>query len=63
MAAVSGVDMTIGVTCTLGGAKATEKDAQLGLFLMCRLRSEECQPTDFNKSPQDMGPSAISPPV
>ena len=34
-----GADMTIGVMCTLRGAQATEKAAQLGLFLMCRLRS------------------------
>ena len=53
----------IGVMCTLGGAQATEQAAQLGLLLMCRLRSEEFQPTDFNKSPPDMGPSDISPPV
>ena len=55
--------MTIGVMCTLGGVQATEKAAQLGLFLMYRLRSEEYQPTDFNKSPPDMGPSDISLPV
>ena len=30
-AAVSGADMTIGVMCTLTGAQATEKAAQLGL--------------------------------
>ena len=35
LAAASGADMTIGVMCTLGGAQATEKAAQLGLFLMC----------------------------
>ena len=63
MAAASGADMTIGVMCTLGGAQATEKAAQLGLFLMCRLRSEDYQPTDFNKSPPDVGPWDISPPV
>ena len=63
LAAASGADMTIGVMCTLGGAQATEKAAQLGLFLICRLRSEEFQPTDFNKSPPDMGPSDTSPPV
>ena len=45
--ATSGADMTIGVTCTLGGTRAIEKAAQLGLFLMCKLRSEEYQPTDF----------------
>ncbi|WP_419653391.1 hypothetical protein, partial [Thiolapillus sp.] len=60
MAAASGADMTIGVMCTLGGAQATEKAAQLGLFLMCRLRSEEYQPINFNKSPPDMGPSDLS---
>ena len=47
LAAVSGVDMTIGVMCTNRGAQATEKAAQLGLFLMCRLRFEEYQPTHF----------------
>ena len=62
LAAASGADMTVGVMCTLGGAQATEKAAQLGLLLMCRLRSEEYQPTDFNKSPQDIGPSDIGPP-
>ena len=54
--------MTVGVVCTLGAAKATEKAALLGLFLICRLRSEEYQPTDFNKSPPDTGPSDIRPP-
>ena len=54
LAATSGGDMIIGVMCTLGGAQATEQAAQLGLFLMCRLRSEEYQSTDFNKSPPDM---------
>ena len=54
LAATSGADMKIGVTCTFGGAQATEKAAQMGLFLMCRLRSEEYQPADFNKSPPDM---------
>ena len=63
MAAASGADMTVGVMCTLGGAQATEKAAQLGLFLICRLRFEEYQPSDFNKSPPDMGPSDLSPPV
>ena len=62
MAAASGADMTIGVMCTLGAAKATEKAALFGLFLMCRLRSEEYQPADFNKSPPDTGPSDIRPP-
>ena len=55
-----GADMTIGVMCTLGGAQATEKAAQLGLLLMCRFRFEEYQPTYFNKSPQDIGPSDIA---
>ena len=55
--------MTIGVMCTLGGAQATEKAAQLGLFLTFTLRSEEYQPTGFHKSPPDMGPSDTSPPV
>ena len=32
LAAVSGVDMTIGVMCTNRGAQATEKAAQLGLI-------------------------------
>ena len=63
LAAASGADMTIGVMCTLGGAQATEKAAQLGLFVMFRLRSEEYQPTDFKKSPPDMGLSDLSPPV
>ena len=60
-AAVSGADMTIGVMCTLRGAQATEEATHLGLFLMCRLRFEEYQPTDFHKSPADMGPLNISP--
>ena len=47
LAAVSEADMTIGVICTLRGAQATERAAQFGLFSMCRLRSEECQPTNF----------------
>ena len=62
MAAARGADMTIGVTYTLGGAQATEKAAQLGLILTYRLRSEEYQPADFNKSPPDTGPSDIRPP-
>ena len=33
LAAASGADMTVGVMCTLGDAQATEKAAQLGLFL------------------------------
>ena len=57
LAAASGADMTIGVMCTLGGAQATEKVAQFGLFLMFKLRSEEHQPNEINKSPPDMGPS------
>ena len=61
LAADSGADMTIGVMCTLGGTQATEMAAQLGLLLMCRLTSEEYRPTDCNKSPEDMGPSDISP--
>ena len=63
LAAASRADMTIGVMCTLGDAQAIKKAVQLGLFLICRLRSEEFQPTDVNKSPPDMGPSDISPPV
>ena len=63
LAAASRADVAIGVMCTLGGAQATEKAAQLGLFLICKLRSEECHPTDFHKSPPDMRPSDISPPV
>ena len=51
LAAVSGADMTIGVICTLRGAQATEKAAQLGLFLMCRLRFEEYHPTNFQQKP------------
>ena len=47
LAAVSGADMTIGVMCTLRDAQATEKVALFRLFLMCRLRFEECQQTDF----------------
>ena len=57
MVAAGRADMTIGVMCTFGGVQATEKAAQLGLFLMCRLGSEEYQPNDFNKSSPDMGPS------
>ena len=51
LAAAGGADMTVGVMCTLRGAQATEKAAQLGLFLMCRLRFEECQPTNFQQRP------------
>ena len=57
LAAVSGADMTIGVMCTLRAAQATAKAAELGLFLMCRLRFEECQPTDFHKKPTRHGPT------
>ena len=39
LAAASGANMNINVMCTLGGAQATEKAAQLWFFLMCRLRS------------------------
>ena len=46
LAAVSGADLTIGVMCKFSGAQATEKAAQLRLFLMCRLRFDECQPKD-----------------
>ena len=49
-----GADMTIGMMCRLGDVQAAEKAVQLGLFLMCILRSEEYQPTDFSKSPPDM---------
>ena len=38
LAAVSGADMTIGVMCTLRGAKATEKAAQLGLILNVQIK-------------------------
>ena len=61
LAAVSGADMTIGVMCTLRGAKTTEKAAQLGLFLMCRLKFEECQPTDFQQKPTRHGPTGQKP--
>ena len=63
LAAASGADRTVGVMCTLRDAQATEKAAQLGLFLMCRLRSEKFQPIAFSKSPPDMGPSDTNPPV
>ena len=55
--------MTIGVMCTFGGAQATEKAAQLGLILMCRLRSEKCQPADFQQKPTRHGPLNISQPL
>ena len=61
LAAVSGADMTIGVMCTLRGAQATEKAAQLGLILMCRLRFEEYQPTDFHQKPTRHGPTGHTP--
>ena len=61
LAAVSEVDMTISVMCTLRGAQATEKAAQLGLFLMCRLRFEEYQPTDFQQKPTRHGPIGHKP--
>ena len=61
LAAASGADMTIGVMCTLRGAQATEKAAQFGLFLMCRLRFEECQPTDFQQKPTRYGPIGHKP--
>ena len=63
LAAVSGADMTTGVMCTLRGAQATEKAAQLGLFLMCRLKFEEYQPTDFQQKPTRHGPTGHSPPL
>ena len=61
LAAVSRADMTIGVMCTLRGAQATEKAAQLGLFLMCGLRFEECQPFDFQQKPIRHGPTGHKP--
>ena len=61
LAAASGADMTIGVMCTLRDAQATEKAAQLGLFLMCRLRFEERQPTDFQQKPTRHGPTGHKP--
>ena len=61
LAAVSGADMTIGVMCTLRGAQATEKAARLGLFLMCKLRFEEYQPTDFQQKPTRHGPTGHKP--
>ena len=60
-AAVSGVDMTIGVMCTNRGAQATEKAAQLGLILMCRLRFEKYQPTDLQQKPTRHGPIGHKP--
>ena len=61
LAAVSGADMTIGVMCTLRDAQATEKVALFRLFLMCRLRFEECQPTDFQQKPTRHGPTGHKP--
>ena len=61
LAAVGGADMTTGVMCTRRGAKATEKAAQLGLILMCRLRIEEYQPTDFQQKPTRHGPTGHKP--
>ena len=61
LASVSGADMTIGVMCTLRGAQATEKATQFGLFLMCRLRFEECQSTDFQQKPTRHGPTGHKP--
>ena len=61
LAAASGADMTIGVMCTLRGAQATEKAAEFGLFLMCRLRFEERQPTDFQQKPTRHGPTGRRP--
>ena len=61
LAAVSGADMTIGVMCRLRGAQATERTAQLGLFLMCRLRFEQCPPTDFQQKPTRHGPTGHKP--
>ena len=55
LAAVSGADMTIGVMCSLRGAQATEKAAQLGLLLMCRFFRNTSR-LIFNKSPPYMGP-------
>ena len=57
MAAASGADKTIGVMRTLEGAQATEKAAQLGPILMCRLKFEEYQPTDFQQKPTRRGPT------
>ena len=61
LAAISGADMTIGVMCTLRGAQATEKAPQLGLFLVCRLRFEECQPSDFQQKPTRHRPNGHKP--
>ena len=61
LAAVSGADMTTGVMYTLRGSQATEKAAQLGLFLMCILRFEECQPTTFQQKPTRDAPTGHKP--
>ena len=61
LAAVSGADMTIGVMCTFGGAQATEKAAQLGLILMCRLTFEEYQLTDLQQKPTRHGLTGHTP--
>ena len=61
LAAVSGADKTIGVMCTLRGEQVREKAAQLGLFLMCRLKFEECQPTDVQQEPTRHGPTVHKP--
>ena len=61
LAAVSGADKTIGVMCTLRGEQVREKAAQLGLFLMCILRFEECQPIDFQRKPTRHGPTGHMP--
>ena len=53
--------MTTGVMCTLRGAQAAEKAAQLGLILMCILGFEECQPTDFQQKPIRHGPTGHKP--
>ena len=61
LAAVSGADMTTGVMCTLRGAQATEKAAQLGLILMCRLRIEKYQQTDLQQKLTRHGPTGHTP--
>ena len=61
LVAVSRADMTVGVICTLRDEQATEKAAQFGLFLMCRLRFEECHPTDFQQKTTRHGPTGHKP--
>ena len=61
LAAVSGADMTIGVTCTLRGAQATKKGCTVGTQLMCRLKFEECQPTDFQQKATRHAPTGHKP--